>query len=106
MKRRIPIMMKIASLKSPGIKIHGESTRSKATNRLIPSGDIGTSIPEIKEETTHLSGVSLSFSFYDYHKFSPNMILVKDEKLSHFLGCSSNGFFVHFGKLSSNRHLP
>ena len=33
-------IIKIISLKTPGIKIHGESTSSTATKRLIPSGDM------------------------------------------------------------------
>ena len=40
MKSKIPAKIKITSLKSPGIKIHGERIRSTATDRLIPSGDI------------------------------------------------------------------
>lgn len=35
-------MIKITSLKTPGIKIQGDKSKSTATNRLIPSGDIDT----------------------------------------------------------------
>lgn len=117
MYKSMPKMMNTASLKRPGMKIHGEMIRIIATNRLIPSGDIGPSITDNRQQTTAfpnqiiallLSIVSCLMSvaaFDNNHEFSPKVVLVLLKMDLYFLGSSTNNLFVKLGKFARDNHL-